>query len=413
MRTGFSPAQLADPHLAQAEASLRACVHCGFCTATCPTYVLLGDERDSPRGRIALMQNMLEKGEAPTAETVLHIDRCLSCLGCRTTCPSSVDYAVLIDTARAHIENTYRRPLADRIYRGFVLAVLTRPKLFGFFIALARAFAPLLRVIPGKLGLLAAKTAKREAPPAQPTVAAPTNPRLRIALLPGCVQRTLAPEIDRAAMNVLARQGDRADALAASGCCGALAFHMGNEHRAKTQARALMDAVEKGAASADAVLNTATGCTAFLKDYPRLFLGDPDEVRARAFAAQVKDFSELAEAPPRVEGLPAIAYHPPCSLQHGQGLRGQAEALLRAAGFHLAPITEDYLCCGSAGSYSLLQPDIAASLRIRKLEALKGSGAELMVTGNIGCLMQLSGDDALPAYHLAELLDQAATKKTT
>ncbi len=413
MRTNFRQDQLADPHLRASEASLRACVHCGFCTATCPTYVLLGDERDSPRGRIALIQNMLETGAAPTPETVLHIDRCLSCLGCRTTCPSNVDYSVLVDTARVHIENHYRRPFAERAYRASVLLVLTRPKLFSPALTLGRIAAPLARLLPGKLGALAKKIPARKILNAEQKRSAPVpqSPKRSIALLPGCVQRALAPEIDLAAARVLASQGDAAKALSQSGCCGALAFHMGKADEAKALARAMMRAVEQGAANADAILNTASGCAAFLKEYPKLFLGEPEESRAIEFAAKVRDFSELVEpdALRSVRGGLRVAYHPPCSLQHGQKLKGQAEAALRSLGFTLMPFAEEHLCCGSAGSYSLLQPEISGELRARKRAAINASGAQIIVSGNIGCLTQLSGieTESLPALHLAELLDHA------
>jgi glycolate oxidase iron-sulfur subunit len=413
MRTNFRADQLADPHLAEAEHSFRACVHCGFCTATCPTYLLLGDERDSPRGRIQLMQNMLEKDATPSPETVLHLDRCLSCLGCRTTCPSDVDYSVLIDTARVHIANRYRRPFTERAYRAAVLYVLSHPRIFAFVLALGRVFAPVARLLPGKLGSLARKVPPRNRFNAAQRRAAlqPASPKRDIALLPGCVQRVLAPQIDLAAARVLARQGDAVRALPKSGCCGALAFHMGKADEARTLARALMAAVESGSPQAAIVLNTASGCAAFLKEYPRLFLGESDEARAKAFAAKVRDFSELVSDVKELEAVPQslrVAYHPPCSLQHGQRLKGQAEAALQACGFTLMPFAEEHLCCGSAGSYSLLQPEISAVLRARKLAALNASGADVIVSGNIGCLTQLSGfDTSSPAFHLAELLDHA------
>jgi glycolate oxidase iron-sulfur subunit len=402
MRTAFSPEQLARPHLKEAERALRTCIHCGFCTATCPTYVLLGDERDSPRGRITLIQNMLESKNPPTRETVTHLDRCLSCLGCKTACPSGVDYSALIDSARIHIAKTYTRPLPERLLRSFVLFVLIRPGLFGLSTRAARLVAP---VLPGKLGAMARKAGrKRPQPRAAPLVYAPAGSR-RVGLLKGCVQSALAPEIDAAATRVLARQ--KIEAMPLSGCCGALAYHMGREDIAKRQARRVIAGFDDS--KADALAMTASGCTAFLKDYGRVFAGDSEwEARAAGFAAKVKDFTELARAAARTSDVGrelTIAYHPPCSLQHGQRIRGAGEALLTAAGFTVVAIPDSHMCCGSAGSYSLLQPGIAEALRTTKLEAIRSTGATMIASANIGCLVHLSGER--PAVHIAELLDWA------
>jgi glycolate oxidase iron-sulfur subunit len=407
MRTAFSPEQLADPHLKDAEHQLRTCIHCGFCTATCPTYMLLGDERDSPRGRIGLIQHMLESNAPPSPETVLHLDRCLSCLGCRSACPSGVDYASLIDVARAHIESTYKRPLAERLFRDFVLHSLMRPALFTALSTAARIAAPFL---PGKLGAMA-KKGRMKGRAAQPGAVAQTSESARrVLLIPGCVQRAVAPSIDAAATRVLARQDIRVEPVQVE-CCGSLAYHLGKTYITKDYARRLIVAFEKASRSGDvdAVLITASGCGAFLKDLPRVFADEPEWVaRAKAFAAKVKDFTELAA--PFVEKSSAIAdllvaYHPPCSLQHGQRIHGLGERLLGAAGFHLAPIPDAHLCCGSAGSYSVLQPEIADALKARKLEAIRSTGANLIASANLGCLTHLSGD--IPTVHIAELLDWA------
>ena len=455
MRTNFRSEQLADPHMREAERALRTCVHCGFCTATCPTYVLLGDERDSPRGRIMLMQQMLETGETPNAETVLHLDRCLSCLGCRSACPSGVDYAALIDKSRVHIEQTYRRPLRERLFRNFILFVLTRPTLFSAMSSVARLFAPIASRLPGHIGSMARKARRASHPvsfPAsfaeqsegrepisrasaqQKNLFAPQTRRgwvpflsplrgeagndtkgrtelgERILLLPGCVQRALAPEIDSAATRVLSRQGNRVECLRETGCCGALAFHLGKAAVAKRQACAIIQACETAEKQGpvDAVLIAASGCAAFLKDYGRLFADEPEwKSRAETAAAKARDFVELvspADAPSAVaERVPVLAFHPPCSLQHGQRISRHGEALLRAAGFRLANIPDAHLCCGSAGSYSLLQPEIAERLRAKKLADIKSTGAAAIVSDNIGCLSHLSGE--LPVMHIAELLD--------
>jgi glycolate oxidase iron-sulfur subunit len=408
MRTAFSPAQLDEPHIREANHELRKCVHCGFCTAVCPTYVLTGDERDSPRGRIALIQTMLESNAPPAAESVHHLDRCLSCLGCRTICPSTVDYAALIDTARAHIENTFRRPWPERRFRAVLSYVMARPRVFALAMALGRITRPFANLLPGRLSAMATKVPKRKPlSRAHRTVQPPASATSHVALLPGCVQRVLAPEIDLAARRVLARQGIDARPLRNSGCCGALAFHLGKAGEAKAHARRLIEAVER-AGTPDAVLITATGCAAFLKDYGRVFADEPEWAkRANAFASRIRDFAELA-APPGSPGAATmrIAYQPPCSLQFGQRLAGQGEALLAAAGFTLAPVADAHLCCGSAGSYSLTQPALSSELRARKLAAIAAAEPEAIASGNIGCITQLAG--GIPAVHIAELLDWAA-----
>ncbi len=426
MRTNFRSEQLLDPNMRDAERALRTCVHCGFCTATCPTYVLLGDERDSPRGRIMLMQQMLESGSAPNSETVLHLDRCLSCLGCRSACPSGVDYAALIDQSRVYIEDHFTRPLPERLFRNFILHVLTRPALFASLSVGARIFAPVVARLPGRLGSMARKSLRSHRTSHLPFVGRSKNAKHflgggdandtpgvgspRILLLPGCVQRALAPEIDAAVIRVLSRDNKRVDTLRASGCCGALAFHLGKAAAAKEHAKALIRACEASEESdaVDAVLISASGCTAFLKDYGKLFAGEPEwKSRAEEFAAKARDFVELvtpAAAPSQAAAdAPVIAFHPPCSLQHGQRISGRGEALLRAAGFRLAAIPDAHLCCGSAGSYSLLQPEIAERLRAKKLDDIKSTGAAAIVSDNIGCLTHLAGE--LPVFHIAELLD--------
>jgi glycolate oxidase iron-sulfur subunit len=411
MRTQFRAEQLADPHLKDAEKALRTCVHCGFCTATCPTYVLLGDERDSPRGRIMLVQRMLETGETPTQETVRHLDRCLSCLGCRTACPSGVDYAALIDKARSHIDETYRRPFSERLFRNFVLLALTWPGLFAVLSLIARIGSPVLARLPGRLGQMAKKTRIRAHKKSRRLQGRTVSESAKsILLYPGCAQRVLAPEIDEAAASVLVRQDLQVLVAPRIQCCGALAYHMGKVEIGKEHARETILAFEEARRKrgVETVFMTASGCAAFLKDYGRVFADDPKwGERAQAFAASVKDFTEIAES----HGVASeheltIAYHPPCSLQHGQRIKGAGEKLLAAAGFRLVPIPDAHLCCGSAGSYSLLQPELANALRERKLAAIRSTGANAIASGNIGCLTHLAGE--IPTVHIAELLDWAA-----
>ena len=407
MRTAFTPTQLTDPHLAEAEKNLRACVHCGICTATCPTYVLLGDERDGPRGRIVLMQNMLEKGGAPDAETVLHVDRCLSCLACRTACPSSVDYARLVDEARTHIQTTYRRPFADKMLRWLIATVMPRPTLTRLGLFLARLFSPVLFLLPGRLGAMARVGAQARFQPA----AAPLRPILpnarRIALMPGCVQAALAPDIDAAVTRVLARRGIELVPLEGAGCCGSLVHHLGRSEDAKNWARRAIEAFER--AEFEGVLITATGCSAHMKDLTHLFLDDPLWLpRARALATASRDFLDLATpgapAPPRSL---RVAWHAACSLQNGLKLAGKGEKLLAAAGFDVVAIPEGHLCCGSAGTYSILQPEIAGALRSRKLDNIALAEPDIVASSNFPCLNHLSGADAPPFVHLAELIDWA------
>lgn len=411
MRTNFTPTQLTNPHVVEAEKNLRVCVHCGICTATCPTYVLLGDERDGPRGRIVMIQNMLEAGIAPSAETVLHVDRCLSCLACRTACPSGVDYARLIDEARVHIQTTYRRPFGDKMLRWFIATLMTRPTLVRAGLFAARLAAPFAFLLPGRLALMTAMGAHAKLQPAAILQRSILPNAKRIALMPGCVQPALAPQIDQAAARCLARRGFELVPLEGAGCCGSLVQHLGRSEDAKRWARRAIEAFEHagGPQAFDGILITATGCSAHLKDLQNLFLDEPTWLpRARAFAQAARDFLDLASssqgaAPRRLR----VAWQAPCSLQNGLRLAANGEALLAAAGFDVQTIPEGHLCCGSAGSYSILQPEISGRLRARKLGNIATLHADVIATANIGCLNHLAGSDAPPVVHLAELLDWA------
>jgi glycolate oxidase iron-sulfur subunit len=410
MRYNFTPEQIADPQLGPAAKAVRACVHCGFCTATCPTYVVLGDERDSPRGRIVLMKDMLEKGGAPTREQVYHIDRCLSCLNCKTACPSSVNYQRLVDQARAHIQEHYKRPLADRLMRFAIAKVMTRPGLVRLGLLMAKIGAPVAKILPGRLGAMARMgLAARPQGPEPTQFPKPAQVKQRIAIMPGCVQGALAPQIDSAVGRVLARRGIELVALEGAGCCGALPHHMGREHEAREWAKKAIQAFEQG--RYDGVLITATGCSSQLKDYAHQFAGDPVwEPRAAKFAAAARDFAELCTpmtvTPPRAL---RVAYHAACSLQNSLKLNGVSEALLEAAGFIVTPFAESHLCCGSAGTYSILQPELSGQLRARKLGNIAAAEPDVLVSGNIGCLQHLAAGEGLdqPILHIAELLDWA------
>jgi glycolate oxidase iron-sulfur subunit len=419
VQTEFTLAQLADPDIAASEKILRACVHCGFCTATCPTYVLLGDELDSPRGRIYLLKNMLEQDGPVAPETVKHVDRCLSCLGCMTTCPSGVNYMHLVDHGRRYIEAHYRRPWPERLLRRFLGAVLARPghlRLLLLAAGLARPFAALFPALLRPALALAPTRLPPSSPVDRPQIfSAEGERRLRVALLPGCAQQVLAPEINAATVRLLTRHGAEVVVAPGSGCCGALTHHLGQEAPALALARANIDAWERAGAAGgfDAVVANASGCGTMLKDYGFLLRTDPAyAARAARVAALARDVSEVVgelglHAPQRLPLL-RIAYHSACSLQHGQGIDRAPRELLAAAGFTVLEVPEGHLCCGSAGTYNLLQPALAGALRDRKLANIALTRPDLIAAGNIGCITQLAaGAASLPVVHTVELLDWA------
>ena len=422
MQTRFTPDQLADPEVAAAESILRSCVHCGFCTATCPTYVLLGDELDSPRGRIYLIKEMLERGKAATATVATHIDRCLSCLACMTTCPSSVDYMHLVDHARAHIEATFRRPPAERALRALLARVLPAPNLFRLALLGARLARPIAPWLPRRLGaLLTLAPARIAAPPARPpasTYRPRGAPALRVALLRGCVQDVLDPDINAATIRLLTRLGCEVVVAPGSGCCGALTHHLGKDRPARASVRANIAAWtrEIEGSGLDAIVVNASGCGTMVKDYGYLLRNDAEwAARAAAVSARTRDVAELladldVAAARRLDASPAaikVAYHAACSLQHGQGVTDEPRALLKRTGFEVVEIGEGHLCCGSAGSYNLLQPELAQRLRERKAAHIAASGGAVVAAGNIGCITQLAGATAVPVLHLVQLLDWA------
>ena len=409
METRFSLAQLADPDTAESERILRSCVHCGFCTATCPTYALLGDERDSPRGRIYLIKNMLE-GDRPAEEAVVrHVDRCLSCLSCMTTCPSGVDYMHLVDHARAYIERTFRRSWIDRTVRNALAAALPRPRLFRILLGLVPLGRPAAALLPERLramlSLAPAGRIRASFHRSRAVHPARGARRRRVALLPGCVQQVLAPEIDRATIGLLTRHG--CEVVVAGGCCGAIAHHLGKDARAaaRRNVRAWMRE------EIDAVVVNASGCGTMVKDYGHLLRSDPELAGAAARIGGIaRDISEVMDelglAVERREAL-RVAYHGACSLQHGQKIVRQPRELLASAGFSVVEPAEAHLCCGSAGAYNLLQPEIAARLRDRKASSIEAIRPDVVATGNIGCVVQLRNALAAPVVHTVELLDWA------
>ena len=416
MQTTFTAEQLATPRIAEANTILRKCVHCGFCTATCPTYVLLGDELDSPRGRIYLIKNMLESGEAATEQTVKHVDRCLSCLSCMTTCPSGVNYMHLIDEARAHVEETYTRPLFERLLRDVLAFTMPRPRLFRLSLIAAKLASPLRPVaesfgatrIAALLGLVPKTMPAPERFGAPGTYPAMGEKKGRVALLMGCVQSVLDPGINAATLRLLTRLGYEIVVSGEETCCGSLTHHMGKETDALTRVRGSID--QWTDANVDAVIITASGCGTTIKDYGHMLRLDPAYAeKAEAISAKAKDVTEfLAQLDlPETKMALRLAYHSACSMQHGQKIRNEPLTLLRRAGFEVMEVPEGYLCCGSAGTYNILQPEIATRLRDRKVANIESLQPQAIATGNIGCITQIGTGTSIPILHTIELLDWA------
>jgi len=418
MQTRFTADQLADPDTAVSETMIRKCVHCGFCTATCPTYVLLGDELDSPRGRIYLIKEMLEADADPTPEVVKHIDRCLSCLACTTTCPSGVDYAKLIDHARDYVEQRYERPFADRAWRNLLAWLLPNRGRFAAALSLAplaKPFAPLLARVPAlKPAAAMLALAPRRRPALWRARPAHDHPNGRVILLQGCAEPVLAPQVRAATVRLLNRVGYEAVFVQGEGCCGGLTLHMGKADAARAAARRNIAAWSAEIAKGDiaAILTTASGCGVMLEDYGHLFRDDPalaePAKQVSDLAQDIADFIDRIGLPPVVDhpGL-SVAYHAACTLQHGQKITVAPKRLLVAAGFAVRDIPEGHLCCGSAGTYNILQSEIASRLLERKLENIDRTGADLIAAGNIGCLTQIASGSQRPIVHTIELLDWA------
>ncbi len=388
----------------EAESILRKCVHCGFCSATCPTYQLVGDELDSPRGRIYLIKQMLE-GAPTTASTRAHLDRCLTCRACETTCPSGVQYGHLVDIGRAVAERLAPRPWYERLVRSALAAVCSRTALFGTFLTLGRLVRP---VLPALL--------RQAIPPAASPAGswpAARHPRRMIALA-GCVQPVLGPDINAATARVLDRAGISLIEAPAAQCCGSLRHHMTQPEAALDDMRAMIDAwwplIEAGA---EAIVMTASGCGSTVRDYGHLLRDDPlYRDKAARVSAMTRDLIEVVESAPQLTELAAglaphsVAFQIPCSLQHGQALKARAERVLAALGFVLQPVVDSHLCCGSAGVYSVLQPGLSNRLREAKLAALQASGAAQVLTANIGCMAHLAAAERLPVDHWIVVLDQ-------
>jgi glycolate oxidase iron-sulfur subunit len=444
MRTEFTPEQLRDPAVARSNEVLRACVHCGFCTATCPTYAVLGDELDSPRGRIYLIKDMLEKDRPADAKTVKHIDRCLSCLACMTTCPSGVHYMHLVDHARAHIERTYRRPAAERALRWTLAQILPYPGRFRLALLGAKIGRPLRALMPDARLRAMLEMAPRRIPPVSrnddPQVfPAEGERRRRVALMTGCAQRALNTDINDATIRLLARLGCEVVIARGMGCCGALVHHMGKEAESHAFAAANIRAwmAEARGDGLDAIVINTSGCGTTVKDYGHMMRTGPLAEDAAEVSRLAVDVSELlAELMPKddraatnparraVAGTDAapgdrqsaeewpgrgmrVAYHAACSLQHGQQIKTHPKALLKRAGFEVVEPADSHLCCGSAGTYNLMQPAISAELKRRKVATIEALRPEVIAAGNIGCMMQIGGGTETPVVHTVELLDWA------
>lgn len=418
MQTSFPPEALADPAMRASEEVIRKCVHCGFCTATCPTYVLLGDELDSPRGRIYLMKDMLENRREPSAEVVKHVDRCLSCLSCMTTCPSGVNYMHLVDHARAYIEEHYERPRSERFFRRLLAAILPYPERFRWALMLAPLGKPFRRVLRRIEALKPLAAMLDLAPPDVPAPAPAQSTRIpaakgRVALLQGCAEPVLRPQFREATVRLLGRCGHDVIFAPGEGCCGALVHHMGRESDALDSARRNVDAwmAEIEGQGLDAIIVTASGCGTTIKDYGFMLRVDPayaeKAARVSALAMDVSEYLARIGLPPAMPKGVSVAYHPACSLQHGQKVTEAPKRLLAQAGYAVRVPAEAHLCCGSAGTYNILQAGIADTLGQRKAANIDRLEADVIATGNVGCATQIARFSGAPVVHTVELLDWA------
>ncbi len=417
MQTTFSPEQLKDPAIARSNEVLRTCVHCGFCTATCPTYQVLGDELDSPRGRIYLIKDMLENNRPADAKTVKHIDRCLSCLACMTTCPSGVHYMHLVDHARAWIENTYKRPLFERVLRWTLARILPYPMRFRVALLFAKIGRPFASLMPDARLRAMLEMAPKVIPPVSrnddpQTFEPKTTRKMRVALMTGCAQKALNTNINDATIRLLTRLGCEVVIAEGMGCCGALVHHMGKEEESHATAakniRAWM--AEDRGKGLDAIVINTSGCGTTVKDYGHMFRNEPlanDAARVSELAMDVSEVLMKLDLPEGdAKGL-TVAYHAACSLQHGQQIKTYPKDLLKKAGYAVVEPRDAHLCCGSAGTYNLMQPEISKELKARKVETLEERKPDVISAGNIGCMMQIGSGTGVPVVHTVELLDWA------
>ncbi len=417
MQTFFEPDQLIDPDFKRSNEILRACVHCGFCTATCPTYQVLGDELDSPRGRIYLIKDMLENNRIPDAKTVKHIDRCLSCLACMTTCPSGVHYMHLIDHARAYVNEHYQRPWHDRALRWILSQVIPYPTRFRVAMLAAKMARPFARLIPDARLRAMVSMAPKHIPPVSrnddpQTFRAVRKKTKRVALMTGCAQRALNTDINDATIRVLQRFGCDVVIPKGQGCCGALTHHMGQTENSHASAAANIKSwmTEVKGAGLDAIVINTSGCGTTVKDYGHMFRDTPLAADAAIISGLAKDISEVLidlDIPQVEQKDLVVAYHAACSLQHGQKIKDHPKTLLKRTGFQVAEPRDPHLCCGSAGTYNLLQPEISGQLKLRKVKTLEAVRPDIISAGNIGCMMQIGSGTEVPVVHTVELIDWA------
>ncbi|WP_170372493.1 glycolate oxidase subunit GlcF [Ruegeria arenilitoris] len=417
MQTTFTEDQLKDPGTRRANEILRNCVHCGFCTATCPTYQVLGDELDSPRGRIYLIKDMLENERVPDEKTVKHIDRCLSCLACMTTCPSGVHYMHLVDHAREYIENRYKRPFSDRALRWVLARILPYPMRFRWALIGAKLGRPFRFLMPDARLRAMLDMAPKHIPPVSrnddPQSFAPKGQAIkRVALMTGCAQKALNTDINDATIRLLTRLGCEVVVAEGAGCCGALTHHMGKTRESHTTAAANIRAWtrEMDGKGLDAIVINTSGCGTTVKDYGHMFRDDPlaeDAARVSGIAMDVSEILMQLDLPQGDDKGLTVAYHAACSLQHGQQIKTYPKDLLKKAGFTVVEPADSHLCCGSAGTYNLMQPEISAKLKQRKVRTLEARNPDLIAAGNIGCMMQIGSGTRLPIVHTVELLDWA------
>jgi len=417
MQTNFTEEQMTDPGIVRANEILRACVHCGFCTATCPTYQVLGDELDSPRGRIYLIKDMLESGRPADAHTVKHVDRCLSCLACMSTCPSGVHYMHLVDHAREYIEQTYKRPFMDRALRWVLARILPYPKRFRVALLGAKIGQPFARFMPDARLRAMLAMAPKTIPPVSRNDDAQVFPaigarKMRVALMTGCAQRALNTDINDATIRLLRRLGCDVVIAKGIGCCGALTHHMGksDESHATAAKNIRAWAAEMAGEGLDAVVINTSGCGTTVKDYGHMFRNEPLAKEAAAVSEIAMDISELLmklDLPEGTAKAPKVAYHAACSLQHGQKVKTHPKTLLKKSGFTVVEPADAHLCCGSAGTYNLMQPEISAKLKDRKVATLEAKSPDIIAAGNIGCMIQIGSGTEVPVVHTVELLDWA------
>ncbi|TVS02574.1 MAG: glycolate oxidase iron-sulfur subunit [Rhodobacteraceae bacterium] len=417
MQTNFTVEQLKEPAIQRSNEVLRTCVHCGFCTATCPTYAILGDELDSPRGRIYLIKDMLEKGRPADEKTVKHIDRCLSCLACMTTCPSGVHYMHLVDHAREYIEQTYKRPLFERVLRWTLAQILPYPTRFRLALLGAKIGRPLKGLMPDARLRAMLEMAPKQIPPVSrnddPQVFPAIGERkMRLALMTGCAQRALNTDINDATIRLLRRLGCEVVIAEGQGCCGALTHHMGKTAESHATAAKNIRAWwrEMQGEGLDAVVINTSGCGTTVKDYGHMFRNEVLAEEAKAVAGIAMDVSEVLmklDLPQGASKGLRVAYHAACSLQHGQQIKTYPKDLLKRAGFEVVEPKDSHLCCGSAGTYNLMQPKISGELKARKVATLEAKSPDIIAAGNIGCMMQIGSGTQVPIVHTVELLDWA------